>query len=29
MSTTTHTRSMHIDAPVATVFDYIKDPHHF
>ncbi len=29
MSSTTHTRSMHIDAPVAKVFDYVKDPHNF
>lgn len=29
MSSTTHTRSIHIDAPVAKVFDYIKDPHNF
>ncbi len=29
MSTTTHTRSVHIDAPVEKVFDYVKDPHHF
>ena len=26
MTTTTHTRSTHIDAPVAKVFDYVKDP---
>ena len=26
MTTTTHTRSIDIDAPVAKVFDYIKDP---
>ena len=24
-----HKRSVHIDAPVARVFDYVKDPHHF
>ena len=29
MTTTLHTRSVHIDAPVETVFDYVKDPHHF
>lgn len=29
MSTTWHRRSMHIDAPVETVFDYVKDPRHF
>jgi uncharacterized protein YndB with AHSA1/START domain len=29
MTTTTHKRSVHIDAPVETVFDYAKDPHHF
>lgn len=29
MSTTTHVRSIHIDAPVETVFDYVKDPAHF
>lgn len=29
MSTTTHTRSIHVDAPVEKVFDYIKDPHNF
>jgi len=29
MSETTHTRSIHIDAPVEQVFDYVKDPHHF
>ena len=27
MSTTTHTRSIHIDAPVPKVFDHVKDPH--
>ena len=26
MTTTTHQGSIHIDAPVAKVFDYIKDP---
>jgi uncharacterized protein YndB with AHSA1/START domain len=26
MSTTTHSRSIHIDAPVETVFDYVSDP---
>ena len=29
MTTTTHKRSVHIDAPVAAVFEYAKDPHHF
>lgn len=29
MSETTHTRSIHIDAPVEQVFDYVKDPHNF
>ena len=29
MSTTSHTRSIHVDAPVEKVFDYIKDPHNF
>jgi hypothetical protein len=29
MSTTTHTRSIHVDAPVAKVFDYVKDPRNF
>ena len=29
MTTTMHKRSVHIDAPVETVFDYVKDPHHF
>jgi hypothetical protein len=29
MTTTMHKRSVHIDAPVDTVFDYVKDPHHF
>ncbi len=27
MTSTTHTRSIHIDAPVEKVFDYVKDPH--
>ncbi len=26
MTSTTHTRSIHIDAPVEKVFDYVKDP---
>jgi len=26
---TLHERSIHIDAPVEKVFDYMKDPHHF
>ena len=26
---TLHERSVHIDAPVEKVFDYMKDPHHF
>ena len=29
MSTTKHVRSIHIHAPVETVFDYVKDPVHF
>ncbi|HYN28778.1 MAG TPA: SRPBCC family protein [Dermatophilaceae bacterium] len=29
MTTITHQRSTHIDAPVETVFDYVEDPHHF
>lgn len=29
MSTTTHTRSVHIDAPVEKAFDHVKDPHNF
>ncbi len=29
MTTATHKRSVHIDAPVPTVFDYVKDPRHF
>ncbi len=28
MTTTMHKRTIHIDAPVATVFDYIEDPRH-
>jgi uncharacterized protein YndB with AHSA1/START domain len=28
-TTMTHRRSVHIDAPVEAVFDYVKDPHHF
>jgi uncharacterized protein YndB with AHSA1/START domain len=28
MSTTTFARSIHIDAPVETVFGYVKDPRH-
>lgn len=24
-----HKRSVHIDAPVEKVFDYVKDPQHF
>jgi hypothetical protein len=27
-TTLTHQRSIHIDAPVEKVFDYLKDPHH-
>lgn len=27
--TTTHARSVHIDAPVEQVFDFVKDPPHF
>ena len=27
--TTTHTRSVHIDAPVKQVFDFVKEPPHF
>lgn len=27
-TTITHQRSIHIDAPVEKVFDYLKDPHH-
>ena len=29
MPTTTHTRSMHIDAPVERVFEHVKDPDNF
>ena len=29
MTTKLHERSIHIDAPVEVVFEYIKDPHHF
>lgn len=29
MTTTKHTKSVHVDAPVETVFDYVKDPEHF
>ncbi len=29
MTTTRHVRSIHVDAPVETVFDYVKDPAHF
>ena len=29
MTTTTHKRSVHVDAAVQTVFDYVKDPRHF
>ncbi len=29
MTTTTHKRTVHIDAAVETVFDYVKDPRHF
>jgi len=29
MTSTLHERSVHIDAPVEKVFDYVKDPHHF
>ena len=29
MTTTTHQRSVHIDAPVETVFDYVQEPEHF
>ena len=29
MSTTTHTRSIHIDAPVETVFEHVEDPKNF
>ncbi len=29
MTITTHKRSLHIDAPVERVFDYVQDPQHF
>ncbi len=29
MTTTTHKRSVHVDAAVEKVFDYVKDPRHF
>ncbi len=29
MTTTTHKRTVHIDAPMETVFGYVKDPRHF
>jgi uncharacterized protein YndB with AHSA1/START domain len=29
MTTTKHTRSIHIDAPVEKVFHYLEDPAHF
>jgi hypothetical protein len=29
MTTTTHKRGVHIDAPVETVFDYVQEPEHF
>ncbi len=29
MSTTTHTRSIHIDAPVERVFEHVQDPENF
>ncbi len=29
MTMATHKRSVHIDAAVETVFDYVKDPQHF
>lgn len=29
MTTTTHKRSVHIDAPVEKVFEYVKEPEHF
>jgi uncharacterized protein YndB with AHSA1/START domain len=29
MTTTTHKRTVHIDAAVETVFDYVQDPRHF
>jgi uncharacterized protein YndB with AHSA1/START domain len=27
VTTTSHTRSVHVDAPVEKVFDHVKDPH--
>lgn len=29
MTTTTHKRSVHVDAPAEEVFEYVRDPHHF
>lgn len=29
MTTKVHTRSVHIEAPVERVFEYLQDPHHF
>lgn len=29
MTTTKHQKSIHVDAPVEKVFDYVKDPAHF
>lgn len=29
MTTTKHKKSVHVDAPVEKVFDYVKDPAHF
>ena len=29
MTTTTHKRTVHVDAAVEAVFDYVKDPRHF
>ncbi len=29
MTTTTHKRSLHVDAPVEKVFDVVQDPRHF
>jgi hypothetical protein len=29
MSATTHSRSIHIDAPVEQVFEYVQDPKNF
>jgi len=29
MTTTTHKKAVHVDAPVEKVFDYVKDPAHF